>query len=131
MPELESTMQWKVDITQFTAAMKEVKKSLQATNNEFKLTTSTMDKWSNNTTGIEAKIKQLNGTLDAQKRILEIYKQALSDATKENNAEGIERYNKAINDQQIKINKTHPIKAKKLFGCVYFYCEFFIRSSRC
>lgn len=106
MPELESTMQWKVDITQFTAAMKEVKKSLQATNNEFKLTTSTMDKWSNNTTGIEAKIKQLNGTLDAQKRILEIYKQALSDATKENNAEGIERYNKAINDQQIKINKT-------------------------
>ena len=46
MAELESTMQWKVDITQFTAAMQEAKKALQTTNSEFKLTTSTMEKWS-------------------------------------------------------------------------------------
>ncbi len=108
MAELESTMQWKVDITQFTAAMQEAKKSLQATNNEFKLTTSTMEKWGNNTAGIEAKLKQLGGTLEAEKRILDVYSNAWEEAKKEfgEASPEAERLAKKVEDQQIKINKT-------------------------
>ena len=106
MAELESTMQWKVDISQFTAAMQEAKKALSATNSEFKLTTSTMQKWSDNTAGIEAKLKQLKGTLEANNRILDLYKQALKEAQEAGDEKSVERYNKLIEDQQIKINKT-------------------------
>ena len=108
MAELESTMQWKVDITSFTKAMQEAKKALQSTNSEFKLTTSTMDKWSNNTAGIEAKLKQLGNTLEAEKRILDIYSKAWEEAKKEfgETSPEAERLAKKVEDQQIKINKT-------------------------
>lgn len=108
MAELESTMQWKVDITQFTAAMQEAKKALQTTNSEFKLTTSTMEKWSNNTAGIEAKVKQLGNTLEAEKRILDIYNKAWEEAKQtfgEASPEA-ERLAKQVENQQIKVNKT-------------------------
>lgn len=108
MAELESTMQWKVDITQFTAAMQEAKKALQTTNSEFKLTTSTMERWSNNTAGIEAKVKQLGNTLEAEKRILDIYNKAWEEAKQtfgEASPEA-ERLAKQVENQQIKVNKT-------------------------
>lgn len=107
MAELESTMQWKVDITSFTAAMQEAKKALSNTNSEFKLTTSTMDKWSNNTAGVEAKLKQLSGQLEANKRILDIYNSAWEQAKKEfgETSPEAERLGKKVEEQQIKVNK--------------------------
>ena len=107
MAELESTMQWKVDITSFTAAMQEAKKALSSTNSEFKLTTSTMDKWSNNTAGVEAKLKQLSGQLEANKRILDIYNSAWEQAKKEfgETSPEAERLGKKVEEQQIKVNK--------------------------
>lgn len=108
MADLESTMQWKVDITSFTKAMQEAKKALQTTNSEFRMTTSTMDKWSNNTAGVEAKIKQLGNTLEAEKRILDIYTNAWEEAKKEfgETSPEAERLAKQVENQQIKINKT-------------------------
>lgn len=107
MAELESTMQWKVDITSFTAAMQEAKKALSNTNSEFKLTTSTMDKWSSNTAGVEAKLKQLSGQLEANKRILDIYNSAWEQAKKEfgETSPEAERLGKKVEEQQIKVNK--------------------------
>lgn len=108
MAETESTMKWKVDVTSFTAAMQEAKKALQSTNQEFKLTTSTMDKWQNDTAGVEAKIKQLGNTLEANQRILDIYNTAWEEAKQtfgETSPEA-ERLAKKVEEQQIKINKT-------------------------
>ncbi|WP_458397870.1 phage tail tape measure protein [Anaerotignum sp.] len=66
----ESTMKWKVDIGQLTKAMQEAKRAINIANAEFKTATAGMDKWSKSTTGLEAKIKQLNNTLPQQKKIL-------------------------------------------------------------
>ena len=66
----ESTMKWKVDISQLKAAMQDAKRSISLANAEFKTATAGMDKWSKSTEGLEAKLKQLNATLPAQKSIL-------------------------------------------------------------
>ena len=66
----ESTMKWKVDIAQLKAAMTDAKRSISLANAEFKTATAGMDKWQKSTTGVEAKIKQLNSVLPQQKTIL-------------------------------------------------------------
>ena len=66
----ESTMKWKVDVMQLKAAMQDAKRLISAANAEFKAATAGMDKWQNSTTGLEAKLKQLNTTLPQQKAIL-------------------------------------------------------------
>ncbi len=63
-------MKWKVDVGQLTKAMQEAKRSIKIANAEFKTATAGMDKWSKSTTGLEAKLKQLNSTLPQQKKIL-------------------------------------------------------------
>lgn len=68
--ENESTMKWKVDIAQLKAAMTDAKRSISLANAEFKTATAGMDKWQKSTTGVEAKIKQLNSVLPQQKTIL-------------------------------------------------------------
>ena len=70
MPNNESTMKWKVDVSKLKAAMQDAKRSIQLANAEFKTATAGMDKWSKSSEGLEAKIRQLNQTLPAQKAIL-------------------------------------------------------------
>ncbi len=103
----ESTMTWKVDISQFNKALQEAKKALKSTNDEFALTSSTMDKWSDNIDGLEAKLKQLNGQITAGQRILEIYEKALEDAKKEfgENSREAEIYQEKILKQKTTLNK--------------------------
>lgn len=67
----ESTMKWKVDVTELTAAMQDAKRAISVANAEFKTATAGMNKWQNSTTGLEAKLKQLNSTLPQQKAILD------------------------------------------------------------
>lgn len=71
MADHESTMKWKVDISNLTKAMQEAKRSINQANAEFKTATAGMDRWSKSTDGLEAKIAQLNKTLPYQKDILE------------------------------------------------------------
>ena len=66
----ESTMKWKVDISQLKSAMQDAKRSISLASAEFKTATASLDKWQKSTTGLEAKIKQLNSTLPQQKKIL-------------------------------------------------------------
>lgn len=70
MPATESTMKWKVDVSQMKAAMADAKRSISQANAEFKTATAGMDKWSKSSEGLEAKIKQLNKVLPEQKKIL-------------------------------------------------------------
>lgn len=78
----ESTMKWKVDITQLKAAMQEAKRSINQANAEFKTATAGMDRWSKSTDGLEAKLQQLNKVLPAQKRQLEVLEQQYKDVVK-------------------------------------------------
>lgn len=66
----ESTMKWKVDISQLKSAMQDAKRSISLATAEFKTATAGIDKWQKSTTGLEAKLKQLNSTLPQQKKIL-------------------------------------------------------------
>lgn len=78
----ESTMKWKVDVTQLKAAMQEAKRAINQANAEFKTATAGMDKWSKSTDGLEAKLAQLNKTLPAQKRQLEVLEAQYEDTVK-------------------------------------------------
>ena len=104
----ESTMKWKVDIGQLTKAMQEAKRSINIANAEFKTATASMDKWSKSTTGLEAKLKQLNTTLPQQRKILadlEKQYQITADNMGENSKEAVDLKIK-IEEQRATIVKT-------------------------
>lgn len=68
------TTKYKIDISEFKAGITEANKQLKLANAEFKAATAGMDDWSKSSDGLQAKIKQLNSTLDAQKTKLAAYK---------------------------------------------------------
>lgn len=96
----ESTMKWKVDVTQLKAAMQEAKRAINQANAEFKTATAGMDKWSKSTDGLEAKLKQLNSLLPAQKRQLEVLQASYDDTVKKMGANS-----QAAADLKIKIEE--------------------------
>ena len=75
--ENESTMKWKVDISNLKAAMQEARRSISQANAEFKTATAGMDKWSDSTTGLEAKLKQLNTVCLRRKDSLKCLKRSI------------------------------------------------------
>ena len=68
--EIESTMRWKLDITDLKKNIQDANRSIKLANSEFKESTAKLDKWSTSCDGLNAKVKQLHMTLDAQKTIL-------------------------------------------------------------
>ena len=96
----ESTMKWKVDVTQLKAAMQEAKRSISQANAEFKTATAGMDKWSKSADGLEAKLQQLNKVLPAQKRELEVLEQQYKDTV-----EKMGENSSAASDLKIKIEE--------------------------
>lgn len=114
MPNNESTMKWKVDITQLKAAMQEAKRSINQANAEFKTATAGMDKWSKSTSGLEAKLSQLNKLLPAQKRQLEVLEAQYADTVKrmgENSSAAADLKIK-IEEQKATITKTETSISK-------------------
>ncbi len=70
MADHESTMKWKVDISDLKASMQAAKRSISLANAEFKAATSGMSNWSASADGVKAKLTQLDSTLKQQKNIL-------------------------------------------------------------
>ena len=106
--EREITTVFKADISNFTAATQQLNRDVALVNSEFKNATASMGKWSDNTEGLKAKLTQLNGTLDAEKKrlsLLETQYKGLKDAGKENTAEA-QRLAIAINNQSAKVKGT-------------------------
>ena len=104
----ESTMKWKVDISQLKSAMQDAKRSISLATAEFKAATAGMDKWQNSTNGLEAKLSQLNKTLPQQKSILQqLEKQysIIADTLGEDSAEA-QRLKIQIENQKAAVNKT-------------------------
>lgn len=106
--EREITTVFKADISNFTAATQQLNRDVALVNSEFKNATASMGKWSDNTDGLKAKLTQLNGTLDAEKKrlaLLEAQYDELKNAGKENTAEA-QRLAIAINNQSAKVKNT-------------------------
>ena len=106
--EREITTVFKADISNFTAATQQLNRDVALVNSEFKNATASMGKWSDNTDGLKAKLTQLNGTLDAEKKrlaLLEAKYDDLKTAGKENTAEA-QRLAIAINNQSAKVKNT-------------------------
>jgi len=106
--EREITTVFKADISNFTAATQQLNRDVALVNSEFKNATASMGKWSDNSDGLKAKLTQLNGVLDAEKKrlsLLEAQYDELKNAGKENTAEA-QRLAIAINNQSAKVKTT-------------------------
>ena len=68
MPANESTMKFRADISNTKAAMQEAGRAIRLANAEFKEAVAGMDNWNKSSDGLTAKLKQLDTTLQAQKR---------------------------------------------------------------
>ena len=104
----ESTMKWKVDVSQLKAGMQDAKRSISLANAEFKKLTAGQKDWANTTTGVEAKIKQLRTTLTGQTTVLsKLQKQyeITAEAMGEDSTEA-QKLKIQIENQKASINKT-------------------------
>lgn len=105
MAEREITTVFRADISQFSASTQELNRYVSQVNSEFKNATASMNKWNDNTDGLQAKLTQLNGVLDAEKKklaSLEDEYNKLTDEQKRNTAEG-QKLATAINNQNAKV----------------------------
>ena len=77
MAEENITTRFKVDISDLKAGITEANKQMKLANAEFKKASSGMDDWSKSSTGIAAKLKQLDSILASQKSKVQNYNEQL------------------------------------------------------
>ena len=94
-----TTTKFKVDISELKKEFTEAKRQIQLVNSEFKAATGGMDDWTKSADGLSAKLKQLDGTLEAQKKQLESLEKQYALVVKEQGADS-----KGAEDLMIKIN---------------------------
>lgn len=106
--ETESTMKYKVDISNLKSNIQQANRLVKEANSEFKATTSSMDNWAKSTDGLTAKQKQLITTLDAQKTKLEALKEQhrLTAQYEGENSKAAQDLTIKINNQEAAIGKT-------------------------
>lgn len=99
---------FKADISQFSSSAQQLNQYVRTINSEFNLATASMDKWSDNADGLNAKLRQLNGVLEAQKAKLKPLEQEYAQMVKEgkeNSVAGKKLYETLIK-QQAEVKKT-------------------------
>lgn len=117
--DVNSTLQFGADITDFSAAMQEASRLASRAKSEFDVVASTMDDWSSSTEGLTAKLEQLDAQQQVEERRLAILRAAYEKTVKEqgeNSKAAIELETK-LNKQQATVNKTakqHDKFAEKL-----------------
>lgn len=105
--EREITTKFKVDISELKAGIAEANRHIKLANSEFKAATAGMDSWSKSSEGLQAKIKQLNSVLDAEKSKLSIMEEqyrAIAEECGESSKEA-EEFKIKLNNQQAAVNK--------------------------
>ena len=108
MPDRDTTAKFKADISQLKAAMQQAQRQVRLVTSEFKAATAGMDDWTKSEEGLTAKLKQLNGVLEAQKKKLALMNDELELTEKvcgKTSAEA-DKVRIAINNQQAAIAKT-------------------------
>ena len=106
--DTESSMKYKLDISNLKANIQEANRLVKQANSEFKATTASMDNWSKSADGLSAKQKQLNGVFDAQKQKLEALKEQhrLVAENEGENSKAAQDLTIKINNQEAAIGKT-------------------------
>ena len=108
MPDRDTTAKFKADISQLKAAMQQAQRQVRLVTSEFKAATAGMDDWTKSEEGLTAKLKQLNGVLDAQKKKLALMNEELAktEAVHGKTSAEADKVRIAINNQQAAIAKT-------------------------
>lgn len=106
--DTESSMKYKLDISNLKANIQEANRLVKQANSEFKATTASMDNWSRSADGLSAKQKQLNNVFDAQKQKLEALKEQhrLVAENEGENSKAAQDLTIKINNQEAAIGKT-------------------------
>lgn len=104
----DTTVKFKADISQLKAAMQQASRAIKVANSEFKASTAGMDKWSSSAQGLQAKLKQLNSVLKAQKTQLSLAEQELekTKAVYGENSAATDRARIKVNNYKAAIAKT-------------------------
>lgn len=107
--ENESTTRLKIDVSEFQTGIRNAQRQIRLANAEFQNAASSMENWKESTEGIQAKIRQLTQTLDAQEDILDNLEKEYQRVVEANGELSQEAINVKIRIEQQKaaINKTN------------------------
>ena len=106
--EREITTVFRADISQFSAATQQLNRNVAQVNSEFKNSVASMQRWNDNTEGLRAKLTQLNGVLDQEKKRLALMEAQYAELVRQGKANTAEAQNltTAINNQSAKVKET-------------------------
>jgi len=102
------TTVFRADISQFSASTQQLNTYIRNVNSQFEVASAGLGKWSDSTDGLTAKINQLNGVLEAEKKKLALMTQryAEMEAAGKGNTKEAQNLQIAINKQIATIKKT-------------------------
>lgn len=97
-----------IDVADLKAGIKDVKDEITQANKNFALATAGMDSWSKSSEGLEAKLTQLNSKLSSQEKAVELYKEAIEEASKKegDHSAEIKNLESKLQDAEIAVKKT-------------------------
>lgn len=97
-----------LDTSSLKAGLQDASRRLKETNAEFKASTSGMDDWASTSEGLQAKLKQLNSTLDIQKAALDLMQKEYDEVYKgqDENSAAASKLRTQILNQQAAIGAT-------------------------
>lgn len=106
--EREITTVFRADISQFSAATQQLNRNVAQVNAEFKNATASMGKWNDNTDGLKAKLTQLNGVLDNEKKRLGMLEAQYAELQRQGkgNTAAAQKLATAIQNQSAKVKAT-------------------------
>lgn len=104
----DTTTKLGIDVSQFKRGLQDAQRQIKLANAEFKTAAAGMDKWSDSTEGVQAKLKQLESTLDAENKKLALQKERLAQVEQEQgkNSAGAQELRIQIANQEAAIAKT-------------------------
>lgn len=104
----ESTMKFKVDISELKSGMQQAKTAIAGAKAEFDKSAEGLDNWRKSSEGVEAKLKQLRTTLSAQNEVLDNYRKqlVLTEQQYGENSVQAEQLRTKIEQQKSTISKT-------------------------
>ena len=104
----ESTMKFKADIAELKSGMQQAKTAIAQAKAEFDKSTEGLDNWRKSSEGVEAKLKQLRSTLQAQNAVLDNYREQLAKTEEQFGANSVqaEQLREKIEKQKSTISKT-------------------------
>lgn len=109
----ETTAKFSIDISDLKKGIAEANRQIKLANAEFKAASASMDKWSDSTAGLTAKIEQTEKVLSANKKKLEAYKAEMEAVTKEYGENSKEAENARIKYEN---QRAVVIKTQKSLG---------------